>query len=346
MAAASPTPIATDFSGFTALKTSARANDPETVRKAAQQFEALFVQQMLKSARAASLGDDMLGGGQTEFYQDMFDQQMSLHLANGKGMGLADVLVKQLLPTASAQMPDFDAAQAPLPGLGTTTGTGAPLPSAVAPSATGVAVIKPDAQSLVMPELLSMDQLSALPSTAVIRDVQAIAQGRYQSPDNAAHFIAQIRPHAERVASTLGVPAEAVMAQAALETGWGRHVPTHADGRPGHNFFGIKAHGGWDGARLDKTTHEHLGGRMQRITATFRAYDSIGEGFDDYARFLKTNPRYAEALRQGTDAQGFAQGLQEAGYATDPAYASKLLKMMRSEPISREGDSRNPERPV
>lgn len=346
MSAASPTPVATDFSGFASLKTSARANDPETVRKAAQQFEALFVQQMLKSARAASLGDDMLGGGQTEFYQDMFDQQMSLHLANGKGMGLADVLVKQLLPAGTAQIPAFDAAQTPLPGLGTAVGTGAPLPSAIAPSASGIATIKPGAQGLVMPELLSMDELSELPSTAVIRDVQAIAQGRYETPENAAHFIAQIRPHAERAAKTLGVPAEAVMAQAALETGWGRHVPTHADGRPGHNFFGIKAHGGWEGARLDKTTHEHLGGRMQRVTATFRAYDSIGEGFDDYARFLKSNPRYADALRQGSDAQGFAQGLQEAGYATDPAYANKLLKMMRSEPISRAGDSRSSDRPV
>ena len=342
MAGASPTPVATDFSGFASLKTSARANDPETVRKAAQQFEALFVQQMLKSARAASLGDDMLGGGQTEFYQDMFDQQMSLHLANGKGMGLADVLVKQLLPAGSAQLPSFDATRAPLPRVGHVTGIG----STTAPQGKGMATAIETSQGLVMPELSSRDELARLPSDTVIRDVQAIAQGRYEAPENAAHFIAQIRPHAERAARTLGVPAEAVMAQAALETGWGRHVPAHANGQPGHNFFGIKAHDGWDGARLDKTTHEHLGGRMQRVTATFRAYDSIGEGFDDYASFLKSNPRYAEALRQGSDPQRFAQGLQEAGYATDPAYATKLLKMMRSEPISREGDSRSSDRPV
>ena len=346
MAATSPTPVATDFSGFASLKTSARANDPETVRKAAQQFEALFVQQMLKSARAASLGEDMLGGGQTEFYQDMFDQQMSLHLANGKGMGLADVLVKQLLPAGTAQMPAFDAASEPLPGLGHVVGTGAPLPSAIAPTAHGIATIRPGAQALVMPELMPIDALAQLPSDAVIEEVQAIAEGRYETPEDAAHFIAQIRPHAERAARSLGVPTEAVMAQAALETGWGAHVPRQADGTPGHNFFGIKAHANWDGARVEKTTHEHLGGRMQRVTATFRAYDSIGEGFDDYARFLKTNPRYAEALRQGSDAQSFAQGLQEAGYATDPAYAAKLLKLMRSEPISRAGDSRSSDRPV
>lgn len=124
------------------------------------------------------------------------------------------------------------------------------------------------------------------------------------------------------------------MAQAALETGWGKAVPAHDNGKSSFNFFGIKANRGWDGERLEKTTHEHLGGRMQTVTAEFRSYGSVGAAFDDYVSFLKTNPRYAEALRQGDDAAGFAQGLQKAGYATDPAYAAKLLKLVRSESIS------------
>lgn len=299
MALPAPTPVVTEFGGFAQLKASARANDPDSVKKAAQQFEALFVQQMLKSARAASLGDDVLGGGQTEFYQDIFDQQMALHLSTGKGMGLADLLAKQMLgadPTPASE------------------------------------------------ELAALDAYRPVSSLA-----REVAQTRRAAPvgtgtdfkpaSDPQAFIDQIRPHAERAAAQLGVPAEAIMAQAALETGWGKHLPRHEDGRPSYNFFGIKAHGGWTGARLEKTTHEHLGGRMQKVSAEFRSYGSVGEAFDDYARFLKSNPRYAEALRQGGDAAAFAQGLQEAGYATDPAYAAKLLKLMSGASISRAGGS-------
>lgn len=297
MALPAPTPSVTDFGSLATLKASARTNDPESVKKAAQQFEALFVLQMLKSARAANLGDDVLGGGQTEFYQDMFDQQMSLHLSSGKGMGLADMLAKQMLGAAKT----------------------------------------PESEELAA--LSSYQPVTTL-AREVIHAQRAAGTSTAFTPSTSPQaFIAQIRPHAERAAAKLGVPAEAIMAQAALETGWGRHVPKHEDGKPSHNFFGIKAHGGWTGARLEKTTHEHLGGRMQKVSAEFRSYGSVGEAFDDYARFLQSNPRYADALRQGGDAAGFAQGLQEAGYATDPAYANKLLKLMGSTTISRGGDT-------
>ncbi|MGQ0697895.1 MAG: flagellar assembly peptidoglycan hydrolase FlgJ [Panacagrimonas sp.] len=283
MSLAAPTPSATDFGSLASLKASARANDPESMRKAAQQFEALFTQQLLKSARAANLGDDIIGGGQTEFYQDLFDQQMALHLSDGKGMGLADVLVKQM--------------------MGSDAGGAMPRPAA------------------------------RVPTTLRLASVQS-GQSPSYSPQT---FIGQIKPHAERAARELGVPAEAIMAQAALETGWGAHVAKKADGSSSHNYFGIKANKSWDGARLEKTTHEHLGGRMQKVSAEFRSYESVGAAFDDYVAFLKSNPRYAEVLKQGDNAAGFAQGLQAAGYATDPAYADKLLKLVRSESISRAG---------
>lgn len=299
MALPAPTPAVTDLGALASLRASARANDPESVRKAAQQFEALFTQQLLKSARAASLGDDVLGGGQTEFYQDLFDQQMALHLSSGKGMGLADVLVRQMIGSQNGASPvgrDFSGYQ---------------------------------------------------PVTALARSLSEArrSSGASTSPvaTGAQAFADQIRPHAERAAKALGVPAEAIMAQAALETGWGRHVPQHADGRPSFNLFGIKADAGWDGAKLQKTTFENLGGRLQPVSASFRSYDSIGDAFDDYARFLQSNPRYADALREGTDGATFARGLQDAGYATDPAYADKLLKLMGNATISREGDGTDSE---
>lgn len=314
MSTAAPTPAVTDFSGFASLKASARANDPESVRKAAQQFEALFTQQLLKSARAANLGDDILGGGQTEFYQDMFDQQMALHLSSGKGMGLADVLVKQMLGAQGGKQPPAE-------------GEAAPGPSAALETLRRVFV-----SHTATPARAAANAELAAPAFALPNLVAPAAPAK--DPEN---FVERIRPHAERAARELGVPAEAIMAQAALETGWGKSVPAHADGRSSFNFFGIKATPSWDGARLEKTTHEHLGGRMQKVSAEFRSYESEAAAFDDYVSFLKSNPRYAEALRQGDDLGGFVQGLQKAGYATDPAYAAKLLKLARSESITQAG---------
>lgn len=320
-----PTPSVTDFSGFAGLKASARANDPETIRKAAQQFEALFTQQLLKSARAANLGDDILGGGQTEFYQDMFDQQMALHLSSGKGMGLADVLVKQMMTTQGGTAPGA----APEPGASADLQVLRRM-SGTAPAANPAQTAIPT-RSATNPTQVAADTAFSLPSFTVAGTPAA----------NPQNFVERIRPHAERAARELGVPAEAIMAQAALETGWGKSVPAHADGKSSFNFFGIKATPNWDGGRLEKTTHEHLGGRMQKVAAEFRSYDSEAEAFDDYVSFLKTNPRYAEALRQGDDTVGFAQGLQKAGYATDPNYAAKLLKLARSESITQAGSVTN-----
>lgn len=265
------------WGGLAGLRSSARAQEPAALRRAAQQFEALFTQQLLKSARAAKLGDDLMGGQQMDFYQDLFDQQMALHLSSGKGMGLADVLVRQLQ------------------GMG----------------ATGDQASDPGAgSSRLAPLLHSRGPAGAAPAVMP------------------SSFIDEIRPHAERAARELGVPAEAILAQAALETGWGKSVPKNADGSSSHNYFGIKAHG-WEGATVEKTTREFMGGRLQKMSAEFRSYDSPAAAFKDYVHFLKSNPRYVEALK-AEDSSGFAQGLQKAGYATDPQYAAKLLKLAGS----------------
>ena len=313
MSLAAPMPAVTDFGALSTLKLQARAQDPESMLKAAQQFEALFVQQVLKSSRDASLGEDLLGGGQSDFYRDLFDQQMALHLSTGqggRGIGLAQVLVRQMMRTQDATAVESPAS-APMHPLPARLGTSLrPTDRLAAPDAAALASKR--------------DPSASTPAAAVVRGIVAppAAAGSPQA------FIEQIRPHAEAAAAKLGVPAEAIMAQAALETGWGQHVPRDADGRSSHNYFGIKAHG-WDGAVLTRTTHEHLGGRLQKMSAQFRAYESPAAAFADYADFLKANPRYAQALREGReDAGAYARGLQKAGYATDPAYALKLLKLI------------------
>ncbi|MFP5305555.1 MAG: flagellar assembly peptidoglycan hydrolase FlgJ [Gammaproteobacteria bacterium] len=274
----------TDFAQFATLRAQARSDDPEALRKAAQQFEALMMQQMLKSMRDASLGDDVLGGEQTQLYQEMFDQQIAQHLAAGRGLGIADMLVRQL-------------------GQGREMGEGR-----------GETGEGRGERGEGREEAVSASPVSRLPSPV----------SRPPSADPAA-FVQSILPHAEKAARELGIPARVLVAQAALETGWGRHGIHHADGRPTFNFFGIKADKRWEGDSVKHMTHEYDDGEVTQERAAFRAYASPADAFDGYVDFLRANPRYAQALRHGGDAQRFVTGLQQAGYATDPAYARKIL---------------------
>lgn len=241
----------TDFSAFVEQKKEARANDPEALKAAAKQFEALFTQMLLKSMRDASSGDDVLGGGeQGDMYKDLFDQQLSVSLADhgngGRGFGIAEMMVRQLTPKGS-----------------------------VAPAS---GVDKP------------------------------------ADPDN---FIQKMLPHAAAAAEKLGVAPRLVLAQSALETGWGRHSP---DGS--NNYFGIKSRAGQ--ADVTAMTQEYGPGGARREQAAFRAYRSAAESFGDYARLVGTNERYAGAVGAGEDSGKFAAGLVQGGYATDPDYAAKL----------------------
>ena len=121
-----------------------------------------------------------------------------------------------------------------------------------------------------------------------------------------------------------------MISQAALETGWGRKEIRHADGSPAYNLFGIKAGGNWKGPTAEVWTTEYVGGKPQRVKAQFRSYSSYAESFADYAKLIKDSPRYAQVRARGQDATAFAQGLQRAGYATDPAYAEKLSRVINT----------------
>ena len=121
-----------------------------------------------------------------------------------------------------------------------------------------------------------------------------------------------------------------MLAQAAHETGWGQKEIRNADGSTAHNLFGIKASPQWKGATTDVVTTEYSGGQPRRVVQTFRAYGSYAESFKDYAKLIKDSPRYGAVVAAGNDAQGYAQGLQKAGYATDPAYADKLSRVINT----------------
>lgn len=149
-------------------------------------------------------------------------------------------------------------------------------------------------------------------------------------PLSSRNFVDRLWPHAVDAAAELGVSPHVLLAQAALETGWGKRELRTGDGGSSYNLFNIKAGKSWDGARASADTTEYVNGKPIRETAQFRAYGSYAEAFADYARLLKGNPRYANAVAQGSDAEGFARGLQSGGYATDPTYADKMLRVLNS----------------
>jgi flagellar protein FlgJ len=286
-----------DFGKLESLRSTAQKDPQAAVKTAAKQFEGIFMQMMLKTMRAASMGEGMGDSEETKFYQDMFDQQLSVQLASGKGMGLAEKLVQQLqrsglTPGAGATAPGTpatDAAPAPMA-----------LPGASVPASAGSTATPP----LRAPVINGLQP----PTTAVPRS---------QRED----FIASIQPAAERIAQQLGVGADTIIAHAALETGWGQHLPAVA----GNNFFGIKAGASWQGASTQVGTTEVLAGQPLAVQAKFRSYESVSAGLDDYARVIGGSARYASALNQGADVAAYARGLQRGGYATDPAYADKLV---------------------
>ncbi len=263
----------TDLQGLAALRREAAGDTPEARRAVAQQFESLFLQMMLKQMRNANAIDGgLIDQDRMRFHQDMLDNQLAVSLSQGRGIGLADSILRQL------------------DGNGVGTSPLEPLaPPRAAPSAA-----------------------AELPF----------------SGDDPEAFVAGIWPHAERAAQELDVPTEVIVAQAALETGWGRSVITDEHGRSSFNLFGIKAGASWDGHKVSVSTLEFVDGVPERRREPFRAYGSLAEGFADYVRLLAGNERYQRAVA-ARDVEGFARGLQAGGYATDPDYADKLIGIVR-----------------
>jgi flagellar protein FlgJ len=292
------TPVYNDFSGLAELKRQAREHQAGASDKVARQFESLFVQMMVKQMRQANFGGGILDSDRTRFYQDMYDQQLSLHLAErGGGMGLSGVLRRQLGGEA-------EAAEIALGGLEAYWSN--PVHSAVRNS-------------------LASTQTATGPA-ATPANAEAPMEGDIDSPDE---FIRQLWNSAEAAATELGLPTEALLAQAALETGWGNHVMSGVDGRSSHNLFGIKAGQNWQGGQVRRETLEFESGVAVRKREPFRTYASFEQSFQDYVALLKNSPRYAEALSNADDPDAYFRALQDAGYATDPAYAEKIQRVMQ-----------------
>ena len=294
-----------DFTALTDLKKGAREKSPEAIKEVAKQFESLFVQMMLKSMRETVADNELFGSKNEKMYQDMYDKQLSMQISQGKGIGLANTIERQLGGKPESELTTKhldDYLSNPRP---------------------------------VNESLKSNVTLSTLRKeiSATSLDVQSTESennfaGEWQS---AKDFVKEVWPHALRAADVLGVDADVLVAQSALETGWGKHTPKHEDGSSSFNLFGIKADQRWQGEKVEITTREYRHGVMQHEQANFRSYESVSQAFEDYTQFILENPRYQKALERGYDAESYANELQKAGYATDPKYAEKINRVRGNE---------------
>jgi flagellar protein FlgJ len=320
--------LALDTKGLSALKQSAKAGSPEALKGAATQFEAMFINMMMKSMRDATPQDGMTDSQQTKMFTSMLDQQMSQNLAK-RGVGLANVLIRQLSAQgAGAQALALGADQAP-PGpfsMAEAGGIEAPLKM---PAAAGALKYGAQAAGVLRSGAAAAAAGSrALPAAAEPARAPSTGAGRTQAPHVRA-FQEKLGAQAEEAARTSGIPAKFMLGQAALESGWGKREIRQADGSASHNLFGIKAGPGWKGKVATAVTTEFVNGVPQTRLEKFRAYDSYADGFKDYAKLISTNPRYEQVLASAGDASSFAHGLQKAGYATDPLYAVKLTRIIK-----------------
>ncbi len=285
--------VYTDFSGLAALRARAREDQEAALDQVSRQFESLFLQMMLKSMRDASLGGGLLDSRQSEFYREMYDKQIAMNMAEQKGIGLADVIKRQLGGGIAETYRDLE----PADYLG--------MPITVQPA------------------------IEAAPA------VDAADRASVELDGSPESFLGQLWPVAEEAAARLNLAPEALLAQAALETGWGRHMIRHRSGDSSHNLFGIKADSRWQGEKVRVSTLEYREGVALNTRANFRAYASFEDSFADYVDFLQRNPRYREALAKTDDPKAYFAALQQAGYATDPAYAEKIQRILESEPVQR-----------
>ncbi len=346
----------TDLNRLNQLKVGKDRDSEENVRKVAQEFESLFLNEMLKAMRSANdvfADGNFMNSNESKTYRDMYDQQLAVSLSKERGIGLADVLTRQLskLNKPSARPNPFahfgeavqkvDAAQAEpassaprddsklinqrrlslpsrltdrlLAGIVPASGEGQPL--------SGQDWVPAQAFAAPADKALRLSDSDAVSGRRIAQPPLAPAKAVFSSPEE---FVATLLPMAEEAADKIGIDPRYLVAQAALETGWGKSIIRQQDGSSSHNLFGIKALGGWDGESARVLTTEYKGGKAVKEAADFRAYDSFKESFHDYVNFLQDNGRYQDALESADNPERFVRELQQAGYATDPQYARKV----------------------
>ena len=267
-------------------------SEKEALTAAAKQFESIFTSMLFKSMRDAnsSFKSDMLNSQNEQFYRQMQDDQMASELSASGSLGLADMIVAQL---SAGQASDATEDKVRSEGFDT---------------------------SLERPQYSgrSEDRAPEVQSASAVKQPAS-----FDSPES---FVTSMKPYAEKAASALGVDSSLLLAQAALETGWGSKMIKNSLGNS-NNLFNIKADRSWKGDKVATQTLEFHGKTAVKESASFRSYSNFEDSFNDYVKFLNENPRYETALQHQGNSEHFIKGIHQAGYATDPNYADKVLRV-------------------
>ncbi len=280
-----------DFSGFDKMRENARENPEAAVKDVAKQFESIFLKLAMKSMREANTAfkaEGFLSSNTTEFYEEMFDEQLTMNLSDGKGLGLANVIERQLL-----KMPQFN---------------------------------KVDANQA--PTLQDAAKLARF-KTQLTQTIDKPTM--YENPID---FVKAVWNEAVSAAKEMNIDPKVLVAQAALETGWGKSIISHENGKSSHNLFNIKSTDNWKNDSVDVQTTEFLNGVSKKIKAAFRSYDDFKSSFKDYTQLITQNPRYKDAVANVDNPQAYLQALQDGGYATDPKYANKIMQIYHSDELN------------
>ncbi|EKO5169933.1 flagellar assembly peptidoglycan hydrolase FlgJ [Vibrio vulnificus] len=270
--------------------------EQKALEAAAKQFESIFTSMLFKSMREANSGfeSDLMNSQNQLFYRQMLDEQMASELSSSGSLGLADMIVAQLSSGKGIDQKELAMREA----------------------------------GQEAPQRMPINRSKARETEQRLIESGQLARSdnaRFDSPES---FITSMRPYAERAAKSLGIEPSLLLAQAALETGWGQKVVKNARGSS-NNLFNIKADRSWAGDKVTTQTLEFHDNTPVKETAAFRSYDSFADSFNDYVAFLNNNPRYQTALQNNGDSESFIRGIHRAGYATDPEYADKVLKVQQ-----------------
>ena len=341
-----------ELNGLNAIRQQSKATDVDSkkaaLQEAAQQFEAIFMQMLLKSMRKAEEvleSDSPFNSQSTKFYRDMHDQQMAIELSSNGTLGLSDLIVRQL----GGDNGNFTPSSV-LRNDGNLEQVKAAVKQAklsTQPSVTNVDIVNNTnplnpfsvSHSSADKKEFSVDSVIRVPFAASKKSVDEVEQVteakesvNFSTPSftEPKDFVSALTESAKAVQDKIGVPFQVVIAQAALETGWGQKIIKDQQGSSSNNLFNIKADNRWAGEQIQKDTLEFEQGAMVKKSAPFRAYQSLSESFNDYADFLSGSERYQDALQNSGNVEHFLQGLQEAGYATDPQYANKIMATLRT----------------
>ena len=311
----------TDISSLQTLKGRTKDGDHEATKQVAKQFEAIFLQMMLASMRKTVQVNEEFGNEKSMYY-DLFDKQVAIEMSNRGGIGITKMMMSQLGVDESKSNNEKSAE---LNSLVTAFTNNASLPKSSGVS-TDVSKLKEALSVKEVADVTFEDVKTNIDKAVPAAEVEDVkTELNFNSP---IEFIRQLWHSAGDMIAEKGLDPRAIIAQAALETGWGKHVIKKSDGESSHNMFGIKSNNGWSGDKVLANTLEYKDGVMARAKESFRSYDSLVDSVKDYVQFISDNARYKDAVANQNNPERYVQELQRAGYATDPNYADKIINII------------------